>query len=48
MNNVKAQFNILFKTKESDRVEYKGKIGTVWEILLSIKFNKATLFVAIE
>ena len=48
MNNMDVQFEILFDIKESDRVEYKEKIYTVRKVLLSIKYNKAPLFVAIE
>ena len=48
MNNIEVRFEILFDIKELDRVEYEGKTCTLQEILLSIKCNKAPLFVAIE
>ena len=48
MNNLEVQFETLYDTKAVDRIEYKGKINTICKVLLSVKINKAPLFIVIK
>ena len=48
MNNVETYFESLFNAKVGDRVKFKGKIGILRDMILSIKLNKAHLFVGVK
>ena len=47
MNNVKVHFEALHNATASNRVEFKGKISTLYDVLMSMKVNKALLFIVI-
>ena len=48
MNNIKVRFESLHNMNVFEEVTYEEKIGTIRDILLSIKYNKAQLFMGIE
>ena len=45
---METRFESLFNAKVGDRVKFEGKTGTLRDIILSIKLNKAPLFVGVE
>ena len=45
---MESYFKMLFNAKVQDRVKFEEKTGTLRDIILSIKLNKAPLFVGVE
>ena len=48
MNNVETQFELFENAKVMDRIIYHEKIGALYDMLLSIKVNRAPLFIGVE
>jgi len=48
MNNVETQFESLLNARVKDRVKFEGKIGTLRDMILSVKQNKVQIFVGVE
>ena len=48
MNNIETRFQSLFNAKIGDRIKMNGNIGSLQDIILDIKVNKAPLFVGVE
>ena len=48
MNNVETRFESLLNARVEDRVKFKGKIGTLRDMILSVKNNKVQLFVRVK
>ena len=48
MNNVETRFESLFNTRVEDRVKFEEKIEILRDIILSLKYNKAQLFIGVK